>query len=229
MSRIFPPREWGRGSGENLCGCILVLKPTFYAIILNMPSVFIVISSLLALISPIVYSIAIFKGEAKPHRTTRLVLLLITSLTTASLFAQKNQVAIYLAGVSTIQSIMIFTLSLKRGMGGWSKTDMLCLFIALIGIALWRITENPVVALYCAIGADFTGMIPALAKTYKFPKTEVWTFYLLDVFAAFFILLALETWTLQEYSYPIYIMLINLVMVILIVRPGLVAREVCKK
>jgi len=194
-----------------------------------MPSVFIVISSLLALISPIVYSIAIFKGEAKPHRTTRLVLLLITSLTTASLFAQKNQVAIYLAGVSTIQSIMIFTLSLKRGMGGWSKTDMLCLFIALIGIALWRITENPVVALYCAIGADFTGMVPALAKTYKFPKTEVWTFYLLDVFAAFFILLALETWTLQEYSYPIYIMLINLVMVILIVRPGLVAREVCKK
>jgi len=194
-----------------------------------MPSVFIVISSLLALISPIVYSIAIFKGEAKPHRTTRLVLLLITSLTTASLFAQKNQVAIYLAGVSTIQSIMIFTLSLKRGMGGWSKTDMLCLFIALIGIALWRITENPVVALYCAIGADFAGMIPALIKTSKFPKTEVWTFYLLDVFAAFFILLALETWTLQEYSYPIYIMLINLVMVILIVRPGLVAREVCKK
>ncbi|PJA37116.1 hypothetical protein CO181_04855 [candidate division WWE3 bacterium CG_4_9_14_3_um_filter_43_9] len=194
-----------------------------------MPSVFIIISSLLALISPIVYSIAIFKGEAKPHRTTRLVLLLITSLTTASLFAQKNQVAIYLAGVSTIQSIMIFTLSLKRGMGGWSKTDLSCLFIALIGIVLWKVTENPVVALYCAIGADFTGMIPALAKTYKFPKTEVWTFYLLDVFAAFFILLALETWTLQEYSYPIYIMLINLVMVILIVRPGLVAREVCKK
>jgi len=194
-----------------------------------MPSVFIVISSLLALISPIVYSIAIFKGEAKPHRTTRLVLLLITSLTTASLFAQKNQVAIYLAGVSTIQSIMIFTLSLKRGMGGWSKTDLSCLFIALIGIVLWKVTENPVVALYCAIGADFAGMIPALIKTSKFPKTEVWTFYLLDVFAAFFILLALETWTLQEYSYPIYIMLINLVMVILIVRPGLVAREVCKK
>ncbi|PIZ42775.1 hypothetical protein COY34_02230 [candidate division WWE3 bacterium CG_4_10_14_0_2_um_filter_42_8] len=193
-----------------------------------MPSVFIVISSLLALISPIVYSIAIFKGEAKPHRTTRLVLLLITSLTTASLFAQKNQVAIYLAGVSTIQSIMIFTLSLKRGMGGWSKTDMLCLFIALIGIALWRITENPVVALYCAIGADFTGMVPALAKTYKFPKTEVWTFYLLDVFAALFSLLALKKWTLEEYSYPIYIMFINLAMVILIVRPGLFFKEVHK-
>jgi len=193
-----------------------------------MPSVFIIISSLLALISPIVYSIAIFKGEAKPHRTTRLVLLLITSLTTASLFAQKNQVAIYLAGVSTIQSIMIFTLSLKRGMGGWSKTDMLCLFIALIGIALWRITENPVVALYCAIGADFAGMIPALIKTSKFPKTEVWTFYLLDVFAALFSLLALKKWTLEEYSYPIYIMFINLAMVILIVRPGLFFKEVHK-
>ena len=68
-----------------------------------MPNIFILISVVLALISPIVYSVAILKGEAKPHRTTRFVLLLITSLTTASLFVQGNRVAIYLAGVYTLQ------------------------------------------------------------------------------------------------------------------------------
>lgn len=184
-------------------------------------NIFILISSIFALISPIIYSKAILKGEAKPHRTTRLVLLIITSLTTASLFAQHDRVAIWLAGVSTLQSILIFILSIKHGMGGWAKTDIICLIVALIGIILWKVTQNPVVALYFAIGADFTGMVPALIKTYRFPHTEVWTFYLLDVFAAIFSLMAVRNWTVQEYAYPVYIGLINMVMVTLILRPKL--------
>lgn len=197
---------------------IIVHEPGPILYNIYVQQVFIVISSLLALISPLIYARAILKGEAKPHRTTRFVLLLITSLTTASLFAQNNQVAIWLAAASTLQSILILILSLKHGMGGWSKSDIVCLIIALSGIVLWKTTNNPVLALYAAIAADFTGMIPALLKTYRFPETEVWSFYLLDVFAAGFSLLALRLWILQEFSYPIYIMVINLVMVILIVR-----------
>lgn len=179
----------------------------------------IVISSTLALISPVVYARAILRGEARPHRTTRFVLLLITVLATASLFAQHDHVAIYLAGVSAVQSILIFGLSIKYGMGGWEKSDILCLMIALAGIVLWQTTKNPTLALYASIAADFTGMIPALIKTYHFPKTEIYAFYLLDVFAAIFSLFALEAITIQQASYPLYIMIINLTMVGLIVRP----------
>lgn len=190
-----------------------------------MQSLFILISSVIALISPLVYTRAILKGEAKPHRTTRLVLLLITSLTTASLFAQHNQVAIWLAAVSTIQSVLIFILSIKYGMGGWEKADLLCLVIALIGILLWKITENPAIGLYFAIGADFMGVVPTLVKTYRFPKTEVWTFFLLDVFASAFSLMAVRIWTVDQFAYPIYIMLINLIIVLLIIRPQTVSKS----
>jgi len=184
-----------------------------------MNSVFILISSSLALISPLVYSKAILKGEAKPHRTTRLVLLIITVLSTASLFAQHDTVAIWLAGVSALQSVLIFTLSIKYGMGGWSRIDLLCLFIAAAGIVLWKTTNNPTLALYASITADFTGMIPALIKTYYHPETEVWSFFILDTFAGLFSLLAVKNKILQEVSYPLYIMLINLFMVLLIIRP----------
>ena len=184
-----------------------------------MDKIFIIISSLLALISPVIYAKAILKGEAKPHRTTRLVLLLITSLATASLFAQHNTVAIWLAGVSTLQAIVIFALSIKHGMGGWAKSDMICLVIALLGIGLWQTTKQPTLALYAAIAADFTGMVPALIKTYKFPKTEIWSFFLLDTFAAIFSLMAIKVWTLEEFSFPLYLVLINFAMVLLIVSP----------
>lgn len=184
-----------------------------------MPSLFILISSVIALISPLIYAHAILKGDAKPHRTTRLVLLLITSLATFSLFAQHDTVAIWLAGVSTFQSILIFLLSIKYGMGGFEKSDLICFIIALAGIVLWLTTKNPALALYASIAADFTGMLPAILKTYHHPETEVWTFFLMDTFAAAFSLAAVKTWTPQSFSYPLYLFLINVVMVGLIVRP----------
>ncbi|MBP9797962.1 hypothetical protein KBC70_02340, partial [Candidatus Woesebacteria bacterium] len=73
-----------------------------------MPHPFILLSTVIALISPIIYAKAIFKGEAKPHRTTRFVLLTITTLSTLTLFAQQDTVAIWLAGVSTVQAVFIF-------------------------------------------------------------------------------------------------------------------------
>jgi hypothetical protein len=185
----------------------------------NLSSIFIVISSLLALVSPLIYVHAILRGEVKPHRTTRLVLLFITSLTTAALFAQHDRVAIWLAGVSTFQSIVVFSLSLKYGMGGWGKTDLLCLGIALLGILLWQTTDNPILALYAAITADLIGMTPTLIKTFYFPKTEIMAFYLLDAIAAFFSLLAIQTWSLSGFSYPLYLMIVNLSMVGLIFLP----------
>ena len=182
-------------------------------------TILIIISSILALISPAIYARSILKGEAKPHRTTRFVLLLITVLSTASLIAQHNTVAVWLAGVSTIQAILIFSLSIKRGMGGWSWSDMLCLLIALIGIAIWQMTNNPVLALYFSILADFTGMVPALMKTYRLPHTENVWFFGFDTVAGILTLLAVTAFTIGQTAYPIYIAIINMTMVLLILRP----------
>ena len=110
-------------------------------------------------------------------------------------------------------------------MGGWEKTDLVCLLIALLGIILWKVTANPVVGLYFAIGADFTGVIPTLIKTYRFPETEVWSFYLLDIFASGFSLMAVSIWPIEQFAYPIYIMLINLAIVLLVIRPYFICKS----
>lgn len=104
-------------------------------------------------------------------------------------------------------------------MGGRAKIDILCLLIAWIGILIRKLTNNPIMWLMASIVADFIGMIPALIKTYKFPETETWIFYWLDVFASIFTILAITIYSYQEMSYPIYIMIINFVMVLLILKP----------
>lgn len=186
---------------------------------LDQRSILIVISTLLAIISPIVYGRAILKGKAKPHRTTRLVLLIITSLSTISLLAQGDRVAVWLAGVSTFQSIIVFILSVKYGMGGWSRSDIVSLVIALLGIFLWKTTNSPAVALFASIAADFTGMVPTLIKTFYLPKTEVWYFNALDTVAGILTMAAVKSLTAAEIAYPFYIFVINFAMTLLIIIP----------
>lgn len=188
---------------------------------MNIKQIFLIVSTVLATIAPFFYAYEILNKKAQPHRTTRFVLLVITTLSFASLFAQHNRVAVWLAGVDVIGSLAIFILSLKFGMGNWTKMDLLCLFIAAVGISIWKITSNPFLALYSAILADFTGVVPTLIKTFKLPDSESALYFTIGGIACLFNLLAAKDFTIQNISYPLYLVLINLFIVFLAIRPKL--------
>ena len=170
------------------------------------------------MISYIVYIIAILQGRAKPHRTTRFCTAIITVLAMISLFVQGSPSALWLSIVFSVGSLIIFILSIWRGMGGWAKEDIFCLVISILGIIFWKSTSNPVYGLAFFIGADFVGQIPMLIKTYRLPKTEVWMFYFLDVVAAVCTIFAAPQWTIQELLYPLYVIALDSTIIYFIVR-----------
>lgn len=190
-------------------------------------NLYVVLSIVLPIISPIIYVRSILQGISRPQRMTRLVTLLITVLTFASVVAQGNKAAVGLAVISMLQAIVIFGFSLRFGMGGRNRLDFICLAIALCGIILWQTTGSSLLALYASIMADFAGYIPALIKTYRFPRTEDWRFYALDCLAGCFAGLAVGNFAPAMLAYPLYIFVINAAMVSFIVtrqygRPGMV-------
>ncbi len=179
----------------------------------------VLISSVLAFIGPVIYTVSILRGRSKPHRTTRLVLFLISTLGTLSFFLVKDYANFWLFISYALGNLILFLLSIKYGMGGWSKSDIVCLLIALVGIIVWQISGNPLTALYASVIADFTGMIPALRKTYAHPETEIWPFYFCDILATLLIIVAHKHITFNELLYPLYLLVINATMIIFIIRP----------
>lgn len=183
-----------------------------------MKTIFLVLSVVLPIYSTIPYARSIIAGITTPHRTTRLVYLIIGILTTLSLLASGDRIALWISAVSTLQATVLFFLGLKYGVGGWSKTDMVCLLFAMIGVLAWQKTRDPLLGLYFGIAADFMGTIPTIIKTWWFPKSEEPTFYLLDATAGLCNLLALVSWTVGDFSYPLYLFLINALVALLIFR-----------
>ena len=183
-----------------------------------MQTFFLTISVILPLISPIVYIRSMVREEAKPHRTTRMIYLLITALSTWSLYSAGNTIALWISGASFIQSFVVFLMSLKYGIGGFEKSSMICLCCAIAGIVLWQITDNPMIGLYSSIIADFFGAIPTIWKTSSNPETEDPKFYMIDSISAVFNILANSTFTFHSILYPLYLVCINTTIALLAFR-----------
>lgn len=190
---------------------------------LTQQNVLISLSVFSSAVASIVYMASIFKGNTRPHRTTRFVVAFATTVAFTSLIADDSKITVWFLGVSTIFGVVIFLLSIKYGLGGASRIDIASLFIAIAGIILWILTNEPILALLLSIGADFVGYVPAFIKTWHLPKSEGPFFYILSLVTVTLTMIANGKID-REIIYPAYIFLATLFMLALIYRNELKSR-----
>lgn len=114
----------------------------------------------------------ILRGKVKPQRITWGIWTILTTI------AAVNQVQngggwSSLFFISTVFLVATtFLLSLKRGMGGASKLDMICLAAAIVLFGYWATLHNTRISTLVAVIIDGIGAIPTVIKTYHRPDTE---------------------------------------------------------
>lgn len=182
-----------------------------------MQAILLFLSALLVAAGPITYIVSIVKGKTRPHRMTRFILAFVLTLNFVSIVSAKGNLgAEVFSGITCLQALVIFGMSLWRGMGGTSVVDFVCLVIAAMGILGWKLTGDPIIGVWFSVIADFAAYVPAFIKTYKHPHTESAWYYILSGFAAFFSLIAYK---IEPSSiFQIYILSCVIVMVVLIYR-----------
>lgn len=183
---------------------------------MDLKSIFLILSTIAALASPVIGIYSIVKGDFRPQRMTRLLIFLISLLFVGTLLAQKDRNGIFIAGPQLFGSFIIFILSLKKGIGGRGRMDIIVFIMAIISLIIWQTTNNPVLGLSMSIITDFIAFSPTLVKTWKLPHTEEWKFYMSDVIASSFSILSIKNYSYGVLIFPIYILLINTVSVLMI-------------
>lgn len=190
-----------------------------------MPSLIIFISACLGVASSLIYIGSMLRGKTKPQRMTRFVVFVIVLVGTVGLYANHDSVNFLLYLIYSITNLLIFLFSLKYGIGGWNRTDITCLIISVIGIIVWKITDQPLVAISASIFANIVANVPAVIKTWKLPQTETWIYYFLGIFSNGIILFAQQQFTFDKVVFPAYFVLFNIAFVLLIFRPYFRARR----
>jgi hypothetical protein len=138
----------------------------------SFPLLVAVVASIIGNVANIPYIRDIFRHKTKPERAMWWIYTVLFSvLFVAQMSAGAEWLLIVSAGY-VLSSAIIAALSVKYGYGSFHKRDLFSLGVAGLGLILWAITNNPLVAVLIVIVVDFAGFWLTLVKTWHAPHSE---------------------------------------------------------
>ena len=175
------------------------------------------IAGIIAFLAYIVYIISILRGESKPNRATWWIWAFMGLVLALSYQFSGASNTVWVPYVEFLGPFTIALLSVKYGEGGLEdRTDLLCLFGAVVSVILWIVFNNPVVALITNLAIDSFAIVPTIKKSYLRPEGEdFWAWFgtgLADGLNMF----AVEKFTFAILVYPIYMLVSDLIIIIIL-------------
>ncbi len=173
---------------------------------------FAIIAVLLTILGNVPYIRDVLRGKVQPHAYTWFVWSLVSGIVLFGQIVKGAGVGALPTAVGELFTISIFFLSLRNGFKHVTKTDLIFLGMALVGISLWLFTKDPTLSVIIAVLIDFIAFVPTLRKAWREPGTENVTLYGANVMRHILILASLQTYNIVTMLHSIAMFATNLVM-----------------
>lgn len=152
---------------------------------------------------PYIYDTA--KGKTHPNVVTWFTWTLLNLINTVvAINADAAQTAIF-TGFSGLATGTIAVMGLRNGVKKYTPFDVACQVVALLGIVLWRLTDNPSLAVGIALGVDITGALPTLRHAWIAPFAETWQSFAIGGVAALLTLISISNYNFVSLAFPVWI------------------------
>lgn len=174
-----------------------------------MNSLFVFLSVALVLVAVPPYILDTIRGKTKPERMTWF---LLTTLGAIALYGQVKVGAtwsLFFSGLDLLGSMTVLALSLRYGVGGTERRDIIALIIAVVGLIISLTVHEPIIAIVGVILADLAAIFVTLLKVWRDPSSETTISWLLFGTAGVFGLLTIRPWIFTIALYPLYLVLAN--------------------
>lgn len=153
------------------------------------------------------------QGKIKPNRVTFILWAIAPLIAFAAEIKQGVGIQSLMTFMVGFSPLVIFIATFINKKAEWKigNFDLICGFFSLIGLLLWYITQIGNLAIVFAIMADGLAALPTIRKTYYYPETENGWLYLTSSISAMLTLLTINTWNFAHYSFPLYILILGLI------------------
>jgi hypothetical protein len=178
----------------------------------------IIVSTIIYFIGGLSYLIDTLKGKVKPNRITWF----LWAVAPLIAFSAELQKGVGLVSLMTFSMgflpllVFIATFINKKSYWKVKNRDYICGGLSFLGLGLWYITKEGNIAILFSILADGFAAVPTIIKSYYHPETETSKVYLLAAFNAAVTLLTIKVWSFAHYSFPLYILILCVLLFILI-------------
>jgi hypothetical protein len=175
---------------------------------MNHHEIFGITALIISLVSFFPYLKSILNGKTKPSAASWWTWTLISFVSVISSWAGGAPwQVLLLPSWLCVSELIISILSMKYGDKKWDSFNKISIGGAIVGILLWVVTGNPLLALGFSILADLFASIPNFRHVFFNPEQEDRFAWTLGWMAAFFEILAVSKWTFAASGWAIYFIL----------------------
>lgn len=155
----------------------------------------------------------ILRGRVKPQRVTWGIWTVLTSIAAYNQVVNGGGWSSLFFISTTLLVVITFVLSLKYGVGGASRLDMISLFLSGGLLLYWVISRETRYSTLLAVVIDGIGATPTIVKTRRSPGTETYPQWVLAAIGGLLTVFAVETGDWVLVVYPVYIFVFNSIIV----------------
>ena len=174
---------------------------------------FVILGAIIAAAGSLFYLIDTLKGKVKPNRVSFLLWSLAPLIAFFAEIKQGVGIQALMTFVVGFLPFTIFIASFVNKKAEWKLTgfDLMCGALSIIGLVLWFITKSGNIAIIFSILADGLAAMPTIVKSFNYPETESAWPYFASTISAILTLLTVKVWNIANIAFPLYIVLITLV------------------
>ena len=124
---------------------------------------------------------------------------------------------IFIAGFGSLVTI-IAAVFVRNAFWKITTFDIYCGLLSLIALTCYILTQNLGFSILFAIMSDALAFMPTYKKAWKFPETENHSTYSFPILPHLIGLMIIKNWSFTIYSFNLYFLIANIVMVFIIFR-----------
>jgi hypothetical protein len=177
------------------------------------------LAGVVSLLGFVPYCIAIVQGRTKPNQATWWIWSIVGIMLATSYWASGATHTIWAPLSYVIGPIITTALAMRYGASQWSRFDRLCLLGAAVSLLLWLLLRSPQIALAINLLIDLFGALPTIRNARHRPQDEDLTSWLIFTLGNGLNVLAVDRWTWEIASYPLYITCANAIVLFLLLLP----------
>lgn len=175
---------------------------------MGIKAIFSAVAIALTLIAFLPYIRGILGNTVKPHVFSWVIWGTTTLIVFLAQLEAKGGAGAWAIGVSAAITLLIAALACaKRSDVRITRLDWGFFIAALASLPLWFLTEDPLWAVVVLTIVDLLGFGPTLRKAYAFPHAESLLFFGLFLLRNLLVVLALESYSVTTWLFPVVIAL----------------------
>jgi hypothetical protein len=170
------------------------------------------------------YIRATIKGRTRPNRISWALWAAAPLISTIIIFHEGAQswavLPIFMAGFIPLL-VLLGSYFNKQAYWKLQKFDYVCGAMGLISLVLWLWADQPVIAVVMLAMTDCFAALPTIRKAWYNPETETAIVYLAAMFGGIAGLANLRELAVIEFAFPLYLVVINILILVAINRSAL--------